>query len=149
MSRAAEKMNAAHNASTSFPAPTSLTGRDTGLDLPTAVSGFTGKTTVAIVNAAAWCRRRVDVDFDAGTMSVDGGAPGLHAGELPAPTSTPALALSARRVSRGGKLSIAATGTNGVAMDEGTSMKAGRAFSHFFGLNDLIRSSGLRPTTPA
>jgi flagellar hook-associated protein 1 FlgK len=27
-------------------------------------------------------------------------------------------------------------------MDEGTSMKAGRAFSHFFGLNDLIRSTG-------
>jgi flagellar hook-associated protein FlgK len=43
MSRAAERLNAAHNASTSFPAPASLTGRDTGLDMPTAISGFTGK----------------------------------------------------------------------------------------------------------
>jgi flagellar hook-associated protein 1 FlgK len=48
-----------------------------------------------------------------------------------------------------GKLAIAATGANGVAIDEGTSMKAGRAFSHFFGLNDLIRSAACRPTTPA
>ena len=27
-------------------------------------------------------------------------------------------------------------------MDEGTSQKAGRGFSHFFGLNDLVKSSG-------
>jgi flagellar hook-associated protein 1 FlgK len=142
MSGAADRLNAAHNASTSFPAPASLTGRDTGLDLPTAVSGFTGKTTVAIVNAAGVVQRRVDVDFDAGTMSVDGGA---------ASTFTPAnfltnlntgLGALGSATFTGGKLSIAATGTNGVAMDEGTSMKAGRAFSHFFGLNDLIRSTG-------
>ena len=153
MSRAAERMNAAHNANTSFPAPASLTGRDTGLDLPTAVGGFTGKTTVAIVNAAGVVQRRVDVDFTAGTMSVDGGA---------ASAFTPANFLTNLNTSlgalgsasfTGGKLSIAATGGNGVAMDEGTSMKAGRAFSHFFGLNDLIRSTsfssydtGLRPT---
>ena len=42
-----------------------------------------------------------------------------------------------------GALSIAGTGDNRIAIDEGTSMKAGRAFSHFFGLNDMIRSSGM------
>jgi flagellar hook-associated protein 1 FlgK len=143
MSRAAERLNAAHNASTAFPAPASLTGRDTGLDMPTAVSGFTGKTTVAIVNAAGVVQRRVDVDFNAGTMSVDG---------VPAGAFTPANFLTNLNTNLGafgsatftaGKLSIAATGANGVAMDAGTSMKAGRAFSHFFGLNDLIRSTGL------
>ncbi|MDB5425563.1 MAG: flaN [Phenylobacterium sp.] len=143
MSRAAERLNAAHNASTAFPAPTSLTGRDTGLDLPTAVSGFSGTSTVAIVNAAGVVQRRVAIDFTAGTMSVDGGAPGAF---------TPANFLTQLNAGLGalgtasfnaGKLSIAATGTNGVAIDEGTSLKAGRAFSHFFGLNDLIRSTGI------
>jgi flagellar hook-associated protein 1 FlgK len=143
MSRAAEQLNAAHNASTSFPAPTSLTGRDTGLDLPTALSGFTGKTTVAIVNAAGVVQRRVDVDFDAGTMSVDGGAPGAFTPATFLTNLNSSLGALGTASFTGGKLSIAATGTNGVAMDEGTSMKAGRAFSHFFGLNDLIRSSGM------
>ncbi len=142
MSRAAERLNAAHNASTSFPAPTSLTGRDTGLDLPTAVSGFTGKTTVAIVNAAGVVQRRVDIDFDAGTMSVDGGAPGAFTPANFLTNLNTSLGALGTASFTGGKLSLAATGTNGVAMDEGTSMKAGRAFSHFFGLNDLIRSSG-------
>ncbi len=140
--RAAVTLNAAHNASTAFPAPTSLTGNDIGLDLPTAISGFTGQTTVAIVNAAGVVQRKVAFDFDAQTMSVDGGA---------ATAFTPANFLTQLNTGlggagsatfTGGKLSIAATGTNGVAIDEGTSDKAGRAFSHFFGLNDLIRSSG-------
>ncbi len=142
MSRAAERLNAAHNASTSFPAPTSLTGRNTGLDLPTAVGGFTGKTTVAIVNAAGVLQRRVDVDFTAGTMSVDGGAATAFTPANFLTTLNTSLGALGSATFTGGKLSIAATGTNGVAMDEGTSMKAGRAFSHFFGLNDLVRSTG-------
>jgi flagellar hook-associated protein 1 FlgK len=142
MARAAEQLNAAHNASTSFPAPTSLTGRDTGLDLPTAVSGFTGATTVAIVNAAGVVQRRVDIDFTAGTMSVDGGAASAFTPANFLTTLNTGLGALGTATFTGGKLSIAATGTNGVAIDEGTSMKAGRAFSHFFGLNDLIRSTG-------
>jgi len=142
MSRAAEQLNKAHNASTSFPAPASLTGRDTGLDLPTAVSGFTGTSTVAIVNAAGVVQRRVAIDFTGGTMSVDGGAPtAFTPATFLAQLNTGLGALGSASFT-GGKLSIAATGANGVAMDEGSSMKAGKAFSHFFGLNDLIRSTG-------
>ncbi|HEY0437003.1 MAG TPA: flagellar hook-associated protein FlgK, partial [Phenylobacterium sp.] len=37
VARLAQQLNAAHNASTADPPPTTLTGRDTGLDLPTAV----------------------------------------------------------------------------------------------------------------
>jgi flagellar hook-associated protein 1 FlgK len=155
VSRAAEQLNAAHNAASAIPAPASLNGRNTGLDLPTAISGFSGQTTIALVNAAGVVQRRVDVDFTAGTMSLDGGA---------AAAFTPASFLADLNSNLGamgsatfvdGVLSINATGGNGVAIDEGTSMKAGRAFSHFFGLNDLVRSTaitsyetGLSPTDP-
>jgi len=140
--RMTDQLNAASNASTAFPAPTSLTGRDTGLDLPTAISGFSGATTIAITNAAGVVQRRVAIDFTAGTMSVDGGA---------ASAFTPATFLSSLNTGLGalgsatftnGRLALAATGTNGVAIDAGTSMKAGKAFSHFFGLNDIVRTAG-------
>lgn len=142
MSRAADQLNAAHNASTSFPAPASLSGRNTGLDLPTAVTGFTGTSTVAIVNGAGVVQRKVAIDFTGGTMSVDGGAataftPATFLGQLNA-----GLGAFGAATFTGGKLAIAASAGNGVAMDEGSSTKAGKAFSHFFGLNDLIRSSG-------
>ncbi|MDP3299439.1 MAG: flagellar hook-associated protein FlgK, partial [Phenylobacterium sp.] len=52
LSRAADAINAAHNAASTVPAQTTLTGRNTGLDLPSAIGGFTGATTVAIVDAA-------------------------------------------------------------------------------------------------
>ncbi|HSV03912.1 MAG TPA: flagellar hook-associated protein FlgK [Phenylobacterium sp.] len=142
VSRATDALNAAHNASSATPPPATLTGRDTGLDLPTAVSGFTGQTTVAIVNSAGVVQRTVAIDFDAQTMSVNGGA---------ATATSPASFLADLNTALGGagsatyvnnQLSIGASGGNGVAVDEDTSMKAGRAFSQFFGLNDLVRSSG-------
>jgi len=151
VSRAAEQINAAHNKTTSAPPPNALNGRDTGLDLPTAVGGFTGKTTVAILDKDGLVQSRVDIDFDAGTM-VPGGA------------FTPANFLTSLNTAMGGAatatfangaLSIAGAGDNRIAIDEGTSAKAGRGFSHFFGLNDLVRSggmmsydTGLKPTDP-
>ena len=139
ISRGVEQINAAHNKSTSSPPPKVLNGRDTGLDLPSAVGGFTGKTTLAILDKDGLVQSTVDIDFDAGTMS-PGGA------------FTPANFLASLNTAMGGAatasfsngaLSIAGTGDNRIAIDEGTSMKAGRAFSHFFGLNDMIRSSGM------
>ncbi len=141
LTRASDSINAAHNAASTVPAQATLNGRNTGLDLPTAISGFTGASTVAIVDAAGQLTRRVDIDFTAGTMSVDGG---------PAAAFTPANFLANLNAALGatgsatftnGALSLTAA-AGGVAIDEGTSMKAGRAFSHFFGLNDIVRSSG-------
>ncbi|MFN4177424.1 flagellar hook-associated protein FlgK [Phenylobacterium sp.] len=141
LTRTIQQINAAHNASTAFPAPASLTGRNTGLDLPTAVSGFTGATTLAVVDANGVLVQRVDIDFDAGTMSANGG---------PATAFTPATFLAqlnaqfggqATATFSGGALSLSATSPNGLAIDEGDSKKAGRGFSHFFGLNDLIRET--------
>jgi flagellar hook-associated protein 1 FlgK len=142
VSRTAQQLNAASNASTASPPPASLTGRNTGLDLPTAVSGFTGKTTVAITNASGVVQKTVAIDFDAGTMSVNGAA-----GTAFTPTNfltqlNANLGASGTASFTNGALSIAATGGNGVAIDEGTSQKAGQGFSQFFGLNDLIQSTG-------
>lgn len=142
ISRATDALNAAHNASTAVPAPATLSGRNTGLDLPTAISGFTGQTTIAIVNSTGVVQQTVAIDFDAQTISVNGGA---------ATATSPATFLADLNTALGGagsatyvnnQLSISATGGAGVAIDEGTSQKAGRAFSQFFGLNDLVQSNG-------
>ncbi|UTP38564.1 flagellar hook-associated protein FlgK [Phenylobacterium sp. LH3H17] len=138
MSRAAEQINAAHNKSAAIPPPKVMSGRNTGLDLPTAIGGFTGQTRIAVLNQSGVAQSSITIDFDAMTMS-PGGA------------FTPATFLTSLNTSLGGAatatftdgaLSLTAAGTNGLAIDEGTSNKSGRAFSHFFGLNDLIRSSG-------
>jgi flagellar hook-associated protein 1 FlgK len=141
--RAVEQINAAHNASSAVPAPATLTGRNTGLDLTSAVSGFTGQSTVAIVDASGVVQKNVLIDFDAQTMSVDGGpATGFSPGSFDSDL-TAALGGAGTASFTNGVLSISAsTPGQGVAIDEGTSNKAGRAFSAFFGLNDLIRASG-------
>jgi flagellar hook-associated protein 1 FlgK len=140
--RLTQQINAAHNASTAVPAPATLTGRNTGLDLPTALNGFSGASTVAIVDPTGAVQKTVAIDFTGGTMSVNG-APGV-----PFTPSTflanlnTALGAAGSASFANGQLSISATGGNGVAIDQGTSSKIGQGFSQFFGLNDLIRSSG-------
>lgn len=134
----ADELNRAHNANSSVPAPTSLTGRNVGQTLESAIAGFGGATTIAVTNAAGVIQSRADIVFSGATMTVNGAA------------ATPATFLTVLNAQLGGaatasfvdgKLTIAATGTNGVAIaDDPTSpsAKAGRGFSHFFGLNDLI-----------
>ncbi|HZZ34428.1 MAG TPA: flagellar basal body rod C-terminal domain-containing protein, partial [Caulobacteraceae bacterium] len=145
VSAAVDEINRAHNASSAVPAPATLTGSNIGLDLPTAISGFSGTSTVAIVDPTGVVQHTVAIDFTAGTMSLDGGA---------AAAFTPATFLASLNAQLGangsasfsnGVLSISAAGGNGVAIaDDATtpSMKAGKGFSQFFGLNDLIRSTG-------
>jgi flagellar hook-associated protein 1 FlgK len=74
VSRAAEELNRASNAASSVPAPAALSGRNTGLDEATALDHFTGKTTIAITDSSGVIQRRVEIDFDAGTMTVNGAA---------------------------------------------------------------------------
>ncbi|ATQ41839.1 flagellar hook-associated protein FlgK [Caulobacter mirabilis] len=157
VTRAVDELNRAHNASSPVPAPNKLTGRNTGLDLSTAVGGFTGKTTVAVLDANGMITRQVEIDFDAGTMSV-GGVPGST-------PFTPASFLGTLNTALGGQatasfangaLSLTGAAGRGVAIsDDATTpaQKAGKGFSHFFGLNDLVTSkgftnyeTGLKPT---
>ncbi|MDB5438179.1 MAG: flgK [Caulobacteraceae bacterium] len=156
VSGAVDALNAGHNASSAVPTPASLTGRNTGLDLPTAVSGFTGKTNIALVNADGTLAHKIAVDFSAGTMTLDGGAASAFTPANFLTQLNSKLGASGSAAFSGGQLSLSASGGAGVAIvDDPTapSQKAGKGFSAFFGLNDLVASNtyanydtGLKPT---
>ena len=140
VSKVADELNRAHNTSTSVPAPNQLTGRNVGTGLEAALTGFTGTTTIAVTNAAGAIVSRARIDFAGGSMTINGAA------------ATPTTFLATLNAQLGGAatasfsngvLSLQGTGSNGIAIADDAaapSNKAGRGFSHFFGLNDLVRS---------
>ena len=140
----ASAFNAQANANAAYPPPTSLTGRDTGM-LSTDSLGFTGKTTIAVTSASGTLVSRVDVDFDAGTLSVDGGGPisiGSDIGSFTTALNT-ALGANGSASFTNGQLSISGTGGNGILVkDDATtpSSRGSAGFSQFFGLNDVFQS---------
>lgn len=141
----AEAYNAAHNASSGWPAPAALTGKNSGL-LASDSLGFTGKSSVAVVDAQGRLVRRIDIDFTAGSLSVDGGAPTAFGATVGGFTGALNAALggagSASFVN--GALTLSASGGNGIAVSQDAadpSMRAGRGFAHTFGLNDIFVSS--------
>ena len=139
VSRVTEKLNAAHNANAAMPPPASMTGRDIGMDVDSAATGFTGSATIAIVNQTTGVvQSSVVIDFDAQTMTPGGAFSGDFLSDL-----NNALGGGATATFTDGQLTLSAGAGTGIAIDEGTSMKAGRAFSHFFGLNDIVRSNGV------
>ena len=142
VSRSVDQLNAAHNASTTYPPPATMVGKNTGMDLATAVSGFTGTSTVAIVNATGVLQRSVAIDWTNGTMSVDGGPTSAFTPANFETSLDTALAGVGDVGFTNGVMTLSGTGGNRLALDEGTSQKAGKGFSHFFGLNDLISSNG-------
>ncbi len=141
----AASFNAQSNANTAYPPPATLSGRDTGL-LNTDSLNFTGDTTVAVADSSGNLVSRIDVNFDAGTLSVDGGAPvsigstvGSFVGAL-----NGALGSNGSASFANGQLSVSATGGNGVVVQDDPSDPSNRGnagFSQFFGLNDLFQSS--------
>lgn len=139
---AVDQLNAAHNDASTVPPPTTLTGRDTGLDEATALNNFTGQSTVALVDSSGVIQRRVTIDFDAKTLSVDGGPATAFTNASFDTDLTSAMGGMGSASFTNGKLSISGAGGLGVAIDEGASQKAGKGFSHFFGLNDLVRTAG-------
>jgi flagellar hook-associated protein 1 FlgK len=140
----AEAFNVQANANAAYPPPTSLTGRDTGL-LSSDSLGFTGKTTFAVTSASGTLVSRVDVDFTAGTLSVDGGPAtsiGTTVGSFTSALNT-ALGANGSASFANGQLSVSATGGNGILVkDDATtpSSRGGAGLSQFFGLNDVFRS---------
>lgn len=137
-----DELNRAHNANSAVPPPTTLTGKNVGQDLTTALTGFTGGTTIAVVNPTTGAiTTRVDLVFSGTGVSINGGAVTPMANFLTDVNT--ALGGAATASFAGGSLSIAATGSNGVAIADSTATpgaKAGRGFSHYFGMNDLISS---------
>ena len=112
--------NAQSNANAAFPPPTSLTGRDTGL-LSTDALNFTGKTTIAVTDSSGNLVSRIDVDFGAGTLSVDGGAAqpaSAPPSAVSPPRSTPRWAPTVSASFTNGQLSISANGGNGIVVQD-------------------------------
>ncbi len=139
-----DALNAVHNDNVSLPPPNTLTGVNTGL-LATDNHGFTGKTSLAVVGQAGDLIKRIDVDFTAGTYSVNGAAPAAFSGAtIGAITSDLNTALGADGAVSfaAGVMSISATaGSNGIGLLQDAvdpSSRGGRGFSHFFGLNNLM-----------
>src|SRR5580698_2488125 len=145
VSGAVSAINAAHNANSAVPPPQTLTGQNTGLDLPTIIGDFSGKANIAVVDGSGNLQQQVAIDFTADTMSVNNG---------PATSFTPANFLTSLNTALGGTatasfsngaLSLSATTTGqGVAVQDDATTPAqdgGQGFSQFFGLNNLISSN--------
>lgn len=142
----ADALNAVHNTNATIPAPSSLVGEDTGL-LASDALNFTGQTSIAIVDSSGALQRKIAIDFNAGTLNVNGGASvaiGSNIGAFVTSLNT-ALGGSGSASFANGKLSISTTNTNqGLVFEEpktGGSLRGDRAFAHFFGLNNLVSSS--------
>ncbi len=141
----ADQLNKISNNSSSVPAPNSLAGINTGL-LAADAHGFSGTTTLAVTDSAGALVSRVDIDFTAGTYSVDGGGAvafsGSTIGDVIGDINT-ALGANGSASFTNGVLSISASAGNGVSFIEDAttpSSRGGRGFSHFFGLNDVLRA---------
>jgi flagellar hook-associated protein 1 FlgK len=156
----ADQLNAVHNDNSAVPPPNSLTGVNTGL-LATDALNFTGATTLAVVADDGTLVRRIDIDFDAGTYSVDGGGAAGFGGTIGGLVTglNAALAGVGSASFTNGQLTVGATAAaNGVAFMQDSadpSGRGGRGFSHFFGLNDLVQArvpthyqTGLSATDP-
>jgi flagellar hook-associated protein 1 FlgK len=132
------------NANAAYPPPTSLAGRNTGLMSADGLN-FTGATTIAVTSATGQLVSRLDVDFTLGTVSVNGGptAPiGATIGSFAAALNT-ALGGNGSASFSNGQLNIAATGGNGILVQDSAttpSQRGGEGFSQFFGLNDIFQS---------
>lgn len=137
--------NAQANANSAAPPPSSLDGRNTGLVSGDALN-FSGKTTFAVADSSGNLVSRIDVDFGAGTLSVDGAAPvsiGTTVGSFVSALNG-ALGANGSANFTNGELTIAAAGTNGVVVqDDATtpSSRGGTGFSQFFGLNDVFEGA--------
>ena len=141
----ANAFNAQANANAAYPPPPSLTGRDTGLLSGDALN-FSGKTTIAVTSPNGNLVSRIDVDFGAGTLSVDGGASvsiGSTVGSFTAALNG-ALGGNGSASFTNGQLSISANGGNGILVQDDVttpSARGGTGFSQFFGLNDLFHAA--------
>jgi len=155
-SRVADEINRLHNNNAAFPPPNSLTGsRNTGL-LTTDPHRFTGQVTFSVIDPSAPAANgygvvnSVVVDFTAGTVTPDFGAPVVVAltsiaDVIAAVNGANGLNGAATLALTTGVMSLTATNANhgvGMIQDATTpSDRGGRGFSHFFGLNDLVTSN--------
>jgi len=146
----ADRLNAVHNENSSTPAVDELVGRQTGL-LASDRLNFSGQAIIGVVNANGEITQRLTINFGAQTITSEappgvtpfgGTSIGAFVSALDGVlgASTPAGNASFTN----GVLTLDAPGGGLVVQQHPTapSDRAGRGFSHFFGLNDLVQ----RPT---
>ena len=129
-----DQFNAVHNSLSAVPAPNQLTGRATAIT-GTSPPNFTGIVTFAITDAANNLVAKTTVDFD--------GAPPATMNALIAQVNAGLGGAGALGLVDGVLTMTATAGTNGVVISDDAvtpSQRAGRGFSHYFGMNDLITS---------
>jgi flagellar hook-associated protein 1 len=143
--RIADALNAAHNQNATLPPLSTAVGSDTGL-LASDTLGFTGKTSIGVITNAGVLNRKIEIDFDLGTISVDGvvtGATGATVASFTAALNTALGPMGTASFGADGKMRMTAAAGQGLVFDEpdtGGSLRGDKAFAHFFGLNDLVRS---------
>lgn len=150
---AAEALNAAHNKASAIPAPATLTGRNTGL-VTTDLLNFSGVTHIGVVDDQGNVVRNYRIDFDnyqilddqANVTSFDpGGGAAPTIADLQTALDT-AMGADGTVSFAGGVLTIGADAPNtGIVITDDPAtpgMRAGRGFSHTFGLNDLVSHGG-------
>lgn len=144
-----DALNEVHNENASSPPISNMVGRQTGL-LGTDALNFTGKATIGVIDANGVLKDRLNIDFDAGTVTSDlsstsysftGGTVGDLVTALNSALGAEVPAGSASFSNGVLSLNSGASGGLVIQQDPTTpSDRAGRGFSHFFGLNDLVSS---------
>lgn len=144
---AALAFNKQHNANTAFPPPQTLSGRNTGL-LATDGINFTGKSAIAVTDSSGNLVGNIAIDFGAGTVSVNGGAPAAFGGstinDLVTALNGALGGMGGSASFNNGVLTLQAASGNGLVVQDNAATPASRGgfgFSQFFGLNDLFQSA--------
>jgi flagellar hook-associated protein 1 len=142
-----QAFNSVHNANSSYPPPEVMSGRKTGLLAGDSLN-FKGKTSITLTDGSGVAQHSVAIDFDTKTIKVDGGAAASFGNQIGDFVSTLNTALSSVGGSAGfadGQLTLEAASGQGLVVSDTDaghpSSRGGTAFSQFFGLNDLFRSS--------
>lgn len=145
-----DALNEAHNDNTSSPAPSSLVGRQTGL-IGADSLGFTGTAIVGVTDPQGYLSQRLTIDFDTGMIAGENPAAGYSfaAGDVNAFVAALNTALNAATPAgsasfSGGVLQMSVNNGGGISIQQDAadpSDRAGRGFSHFFGLNDIVSRS--------
>lgn len=143
-SRIADELNRAHNDNTAFPPPNTLTGsRNTGL-LTTDAHNFTGLATFTVIDPNAPTAGAHGI---AATVTIDFGAIGATVNDVITAVNAGLGGAGTLSLTNGVMTFTATNGANGVGIVQDAttpSSRAGRGFSHFFALNDLM-TTGVSP----